>query len=65
VFSLIKAGVFGLLLALVTVTVGFQSEGGAQGLGNSTTRAVVAAFVVMALADFVLTALMYGSGGNR
>jgi len=38
---------------------GFYTTGGAEGVGQATTRAVVKASVLILAADYVLTALMF------
>jgi phospholipid/cholesterol/gamma-HCH transport system permease protein len=38
---------------------GFNSKGGAQGVGAATTNAVVASSILILLADYVLTALLF------
>ena len=53
--GLTKAGVFALIIALVGVSNGFSVEGGAEGLGRSTTRAVVLSISYIVLADMVFT----------
>ena len=56
--GLIKASVFGLIMAIVGCTRGFYTEGGAEGVGRSTTRAVVDASVAILIADYFLTNAM-------
>jgi phospholipid/cholesterol/gamma-HCH transport system permease protein len=43
VSGLVKAAVFGFLVALMGCYQGYHSEGGAQGVGAATTKAVVSA----------------------
>ncbi|HJT43262.1 MAG TPA: ABC transporter permease [Rhizomicrobium sp.] len=57
--GLIKAGVFGFIVALLGCYNGFNSKGGAQGVGNATTNAVVASSILILAADYVLTALLF------
>ena len=57
--GLIKAGVFGFIVALMGCYNGFNSKGGAQGVGNATTNAVVASSILILAADYVLTALLF------
>ena len=57
--GLIKAAVFGFIVALMGCYNGFNSKGGAQGVGNATTNAVVASSILILLADYVLTALLF------
>jgi phospholipid/cholesterol/gamma-HCH transport system permease protein len=53
--SLTKAAVFGFLLALMGCYHGFNSGRGAQGVGQATTNAVVAASVLILASNYVLT----------
>ncbi|MFW5730137.1 MAG: MlaE family ABC transporter permease [Desulfonatronovibrionaceae bacterium] len=57
--GLIKAAVFGVILALVGCARGYYTRGGAEGVGRSTTRAVVLASVLILTSDYILTALMF------
>ncbi|MBT8763708.1 ABC transporter permease [Desulfohalobiaceae bacterium Ax17] len=57
--GLIKAAVFGLILTLIGCYKGFYTRGGAEGVGRSTTQAVVLASVFILVSDYILTALMF------
>ncbi|MFP4167399.1 MAG: MlaE family ABC transporter permease [Desulfonatronovibrionaceae bacterium] len=57
--GLTKAAVFGLLLTLVGCYKGFYTTGGAEGVGKSTTQAVVLSSVLILMSDYVMTALMF------
>jgi len=57
--GLIKAAVFGFIVALLGCYNGFNSKGGAQGVGNATTNAVVTSSILILAADYVLTALLF------
>ncbi len=57
--GLIKATVFGLILATVSCYKGFATEGGAQGVGESTTSAVVISSISILCADYILTSLLF------
>jgi phospholipid/cholesterol/gamma-HCH transport system permease protein len=59
VSGLIKAAVFGFIVALMGCYNGFHSKGGAQGVGNATTNAVVSSSILILAADFVLTAILF------
>lgn len=60
VFSgLIKAAVFGLILSVTGCSKGFFTTGGAEGVGRSTTAAVVMSSVVILLSDFFLTKILF------
>ena len=53
--GLIKASVFGFFLAMISCYKGFKTEGGAAGVGRSTTSAVVASSVTILVVDYFLT----------
>jgi phospholipid/cholesterol/gamma-HCH transport system permease protein len=58
VFSgLVKAAVFGLIITLLGCFNGYNSRGGAQGVGLATTNAVVYASVLILFFDYFLTEL--------
>ena len=57
--GLIKAAVFGLIMALVGCYYGFITSGGAEGVGRSTTYSVVTASVLILMSDYIMTALMF------
>lgn len=59
VSGLVKAGVFGFLVALMGSYHGYNSRGGAQGVGTATTNAVVSASVLILAFDYVLTELFF------
>ncbi len=50
-YSLIKATSFGFVVTLIGCFQGFTTEGGAQGVGTSTTRAVVIASMLILVLD--------------
>ena len=56
--GLTKAVVFGSLVALVSCYVGFATTGGARGIGESTTRSVVLSFMLILVADYILTRVL-------
>jgi len=58
---LVKAGVFGFFLALMGSYHGYYSKGGAQGVGRATTNAVVSSFIMILLANLIITITMFGS----
>ncbi len=59
VTGLAKAAVFGFLVALMGCYQGYNSRGGAQGVGAATTSAVVAASILILSSDYVLTELFF------
>ncbi len=59
VSGLVKAAVFGFLIALLGCYQGYRSRGGAEGVGSATTAAVVAASILILAFDYVLTELFF------
>jgi phospholipid/cholesterol/gamma-HCH transport system permease protein len=57
--GLVKAAVFGLLVATIGCQQGFYTTGGAEGVGRSTTRSVVLASIAILISDFFLTRLLF------
>ena len=54
-----KAVIFGALIAWIATYRGFQTRGGASGVGRSTSRTVVESAVLILSGDFVVTALSF------
>ncbi|OYV40069.1 MAG: ABC transporter permease [Rhodospirillales bacterium 20-64-7] len=59
VSGLIKAAVFGFVIALLGCFNGYRSRGGAQGVGAATTSAVVSASILILALDYVLTQVLF------
>jgi phospholipid/cholesterol/gamma-HCH transport system permease protein len=59
VSGLIKAAVFGFIIALMGCFHGYRSRGGAQGVGAATTAAVVSASILILALDYVLTQVLF------
>jgi phospholipid/cholesterol/gamma-HCH transport system permease protein len=57
--GLIKAACFGLILSLIGCYKGFNTYGGAEGVGRATTEAVVLASITILISDYFLTAIMF------
>ena len=57
--GLYKACVFGGILTLVGCYKGFHATGGARGVGLATTQSVVVSSVLILVADYFLTAMMF------
>src|SRR5256885_714806 len=55
--GLIKSSIFGMILTLTGCVHGYFTRGGAEGVGRSTTAAVVNASLYILLTDFFLTKL--------
>jgi phospholipid/cholesterol/gamma-HCH transport system permease protein len=59
VSGLIKAAVFGFIVTLMGCYHGYHSRGGAQGVGQATTHAVVSASILILVVDYLLTAALF------
>jgi len=59
VSGLVKAAIFGFLIALMGCYQGYHSRGGAQGVGAATTAAVVSASILILAFDYVLTEMFF------
>lgn len=59
--GLIKSFVFAVIIALISCYEGMNTKGGAEGVGRATTRSVVFSFILIILADCVVTAFFYFS----
>lgn len=59
VSGLVKAGVFGFLITLMGCYHGYNSRGGAQGVGAATTNAVVAASILILVMNYLITELFF------
>ncbi len=59
VSGLIKAAVFGFIIALMGCFHGYRSKGGAQGVGAATTAAVVSASILILALDYILTQVLF------
>jgi len=52
--GLIKSAVFGLLISLIACFKGFNADGGARGVGQATTAAMVMTAVLIFLSDYLM-----------
>lgn len=59
--GLIKAAVFGFIVTLTGCYFGFNSKGGAQGVGDATTSAVVLASILVLLSNYIITGLLFAN----
>jgi phospholipid/cholesterol/gamma-HCH transport system permease protein len=60
VSGLVKAAVFGFIIALMGTWCGYNSKGGAPGVGGATTTAVVASCILILAFDYGLTEIFFG-----
>ncbi|MET4700948.1 phospholipid/cholesterol/gamma-HCH transport system permease protein [Constrictibacter sp. MBR-5] len=60
VFSgLVKAAAFGFIVTLMGCYHGYNSRGGAQGVGVATTNAVVSAAILILVTNYIITELFF------
>lgn len=59
--GLVKAAVFGFIITLLGCYNGFNSKGGAQGVGAATTNAVVSASILILIFNYLLTEFFFDS----
>jgi len=57
--GLFKAFVFGMIIAIIGCYEGFNTRGGAEGVGKATTRAVVMSSLLILIANYFITALFF------
>jgi phospholipid/cholesterol/gamma-HCH transport system permease protein len=57
--GLLKAVFFGGIIGTMGCYYGFATEGGAEGVGLATTRAVVASCVLILISDYVLANVLF------
>lgn len=57
--GLVKASAFGFIITLMGCYNGYHSKGGAQGVGQATTNAVVSASILILTSNYILTALFF------
>jgi phospholipid/cholesterol/gamma-HCH transport system permease protein len=57
--GLLKACIFGMIIATIGCYQGINTRGGAEGVGKSTTNAVVLASLLILIANYFTTALLF------
>jgi len=57
--GLVKAGVFGFIIALLGCYHGMNSDRGASGVGRATTNAVVSSSILILASNYLLTELFF------
>jgi phospholipid/cholesterol/gamma-HCH transport system permease protein len=58
--GLIKSMTFGLTLTVMGCYYGLRTEGGAEGVGESTTKAVISSTILVLFLDFAVGRLVFG-----
>jgi phospholipid/cholesterol/gamma-HCH transport system permease protein len=57
--GIVKAAVFGMIIAVVGCRMGFTAAGGAEGVGRATTRSVVLSSMLILTANYFITAFFF------
>jgi len=57
--GLLKAVVFGVIITITSCYIGLRTEGGAAGVGRSTTAAVVWSIVLLYASNFIMSWMLY------
>ena len=65
VSALIKAVIFGGIIAIIGCNWGLTTSGGAKGVGESTTTAVVMALIAIFISNFFLSWIMFQGLGSQ
>ena len=55
----LKTMIFGIIIAITACYIGLNTEGGAAGVGRSTTSAVVWSIVLLYGSNFIMSWLLY------
>ncbi|MEO2068418.1 MAG: ABC transporter permease [Desulfurobacteriaceae bacterium] len=58
IHGLIKAAIFGLLVSTISCFYGYLTRGGAKGVGESTTKAVVVSSIAILVSDYLITFIL-------
>jgi len=62
--AMVKALVFGVMVAIIGTSWGMTTTGGAKGVGQSTTTAVVTALLAIFITNFFLSWIMFQGTGS-
>jgi phospholipid/cholesterol/gamma-HCH transport system permease protein len=62
--GLVKPLFFGFIIATIGCYYGMTTRGGTQGVGRSTTQAVVVSSILIIMTDFVISRFMIGIFGR-
>lgn len=57
--GVVKAAVFGFIISLMGCYNGYRSKGGAQGVGEATTNAVVSSSIVILIFNYIITGMFF------
>lgn len=59
VSGLVKAAVFGFIIAIMSCYNGYYSDKGAKGVGSATTNAVVSSSILILISNYILTEMFF------
>ena len=59
VSGLVKACVFGFIISIMGCYNGYNSKGGAQGVGEATTNAVVSSSILVLIFNYIITEMFF------
>jgi len=59
VMGVVKASVFGFIISIMGCYHGYRSKGGAQGVGEATTNAVVTASILILVFNYLITEIFF------
>jgi phospholipid/cholesterol/gamma-HCH transport system permease protein len=57
--GLLKAVCFGMIVALISCYQGFSAQGGAEGVGRATTKAVVISSLAILISNYFITVILF------
>ena len=57
--GVIKAAVFGFIIAIMGCYHGYRSKGGAQGVGEATTNSVVSSSILILIFNYLITEIIF------
>lgn len=60
--GLIKSSAFGLILSSISTYNGYYTVGGARGVGMATTSSVVVASILILIANYLLSSILFQAG---
>ena len=60
VSGLVKASCFGFIISIMGCYFGYNSKGGAEGVGSATTNAVVSSSIMILLTNYIITGWFFG-----
>jgi phospholipid/cholesterol/gamma-HCH transport system permease protein len=55
--GILKAMVFGFVISMIGAYIGYHTDGGAKGVGESTTKAVVLASIAMFATNYIISSI--------